>query len=148
LSIDLRELNKLKLQLTKSLLERLEQLKKAMEDTAVLQKILSEESEIAILQSLSTHDKETHKLKVRIRQLELGSERNERQIEELQEEVRRKDDNFRKLFDENQEQRFKMNMLQPISIVEEVVARARGVNCRPLVLEFVSICVAFVSLNL
>jgi len=47
----------MKLQLTKSLLEMLEQLKKAMDDIDDLQKILSEkESEIASLQSLSTQD--------------------------------------------------------------------------------------------
>ena len=47
-----------------------------MDDVADLQKILSEkESEIATLQSLSTHDKETHELKVRVR--EPGSERSE-----------------------------------------------------------------------
>ena len=50
LSMDLRELNKIKFQLTESLLERLEQLKKAMDDIDDLQKILSEkESEIASL---------------------------------------------------------------------------------------------------
>ena len=64
---DLRELNKLKLQLTEYLLERLEQLKMAMDDIADLQKILSEkESEIANLQSQSTHDLETYELKVRV----------------------------------------------------------------------------------
>jgi len=36
LSMDLRELNKIKLQLTESLLERLEQLKKMMDDIADL----------------------------------------------------------------------------------------------------------------
>jgi len=50
LSMDRRELNKIKFQLTESLLERLEQLKKAMDDIDDLQKILSEkESEIASL---------------------------------------------------------------------------------------------------
>jgi len=53
--MNLRELNKIKFQLTESLLARLEQVKKAMDDIADLQKILSEkESEIASLQSLST----------------------------------------------------------------------------------------------
>jgi len=57
LFMDTREL-KIKLQLTESLLERMDQLKKAMDDTADLQKILSEkELEIASLQSLSTQDK-------------------------------------------------------------------------------------------
>ena len=51
--MDLRGLNKLNLQLTESLLERLEQLKKAMDDISDLQKILSEKgSKVAILQSL------------------------------------------------------------------------------------------------
>ena len=50
LPMDLRELNKIMLQLTKSLIERLEQLKKAMDDVADLQKLLSmKESEIATL---------------------------------------------------------------------------------------------------
>ena len=40
MSMDLRELNKLKLQLMESLPERLEQLKKAMDNIADLQKIL------------------------------------------------------------------------------------------------------------
>jgi len=42
LPMDLRELNKIMLQLTKSLIERLEQLKKAMDDIVDLQKIISE----------------------------------------------------------------------------------------------------------
>jgi len=47
LPMDLRELNKIMLQLTKSLIERLEQLKKAMDDIVDLQKIIFEkESEV------------------------------------------------------------------------------------------------------
>jgi len=41
LSMDLKKLNKMKLQLTESLLERLDQPKKVMNDIADLQKILS-----------------------------------------------------------------------------------------------------------
>ena len=53
------KLNKMKLQLTESLFERLEHLKKAIDDITDLQKILSEkESEIASLWLLSTQDKE------------------------------------------------------------------------------------------
>ena len=49
----------MKLQLTESLFERLEHLKKAIDDITDLQKILSEkESEIASLWLLSTQDKE------------------------------------------------------------------------------------------
>ena len=85
LSMDLRELSKIKLQLTESLLERLEQLKKIMDDIADLQKILSEkESKIASLQLQSTQDKEeNYALKVSVRELELGSEWNEKEIERL-----------------------------------------------------------------
>ena len=110
LSTDIEELKKLKLQVSESLLERLEQLKKVMDDIADLQKTLSKESEIATFQSLSTHKKDTHELKVRVQELKLGSKQNEREIERLREEVRLKDDNFRKLFEENQELCFKVNM--------------------------------------
>ena len=113
--MDLRELNKIKLQLTVSLLERLEQLKKAMDDITDLQKILSEkESEITSLQSLSTQDKEaTLTLKVRIRQLKLGSKRNEREIKA----TRRgpsKGDLYRELFEENKGLCFEVNTLHPL----------------------------------
>jgi len=109
--MDLRELNKRKLQLTESLLKRVEQLKKTMDEIVDLQKILSKkESEVTSLQSLAIQDKKTHTLKVRIRELELSSERNEREIERLREEVPRKDDLYRKLFEENQELRFEVNM--------------------------------------
>ena len=49
MSMDLRELNKIKLQLTKSLLERLEQLKKAMDNIANLQKILSKKESVVYM---------------------------------------------------------------------------------------------------
>jgi len=85
LSMDLRELNKLKLQLKESLLEQLEQLKKAMDDIAILEKLLSDkEPKIASLRSLITRDKEEiHAPKVRLRELELGTERDEGEKERL-----------------------------------------------------------------
>jgi len=53
-------------------------------------------------------------VKVRARELELGSEWNECEIGRLREEVRRKDDLYWKLFKENQELRSKVNMLRPL----------------------------------
>ena len=112
MSMDLKELNKIKLQLTESLLERMKQLKKTMDDIANLQKILSEkELEIASLQSLSTQDKEaTHALKVRVRELEQGSKRNEHKIRDIS----RRGSN-RELFEENQELLFEVNKLRPLN---------------------------------
>jgi len=59
-------------------------LKKATDDIANLQKILSEkESEIAFLQSEDSEQGGDSRVESKVRELELGSERNEREINRL-----------------------------------------------------------------